>query len=281
MIVESLVDAGYKVTVLTRSSSQKKHPSDVEVVQVDYEDKEALTQALRGHDVVISTIGYPAFLLQQTIIDAAIAAGVKRFIPSEWGSDTTNPNTRVLPGACEKAQIQEYLLKKANEGQIDFTLIFTGPFLDFCLRVGFLMDLKGHTVDLYDGGDVLFSTTNTSSVGKGVVEVLRQGDNMKNRTVYMEDIALTQNKLVQMVEELSGREFKKKIVNTKEMEEAAYAEAKKENPVPWNIYNFIKLSIWREGFGGHFAQTDSETLKIGMTEEDVKQTVAKILADSV
>ncbi len=34
---------------------------------------------------------------QINVINAAIAAGIKRFIPSDFGSDTTNPKACALP----------------------------------------------------------------------------------------------------------------------------------------------------------------------------------------
>ncbi len=204
--------------------------------------------------------------------------GVKRFIPSEFGSDTCNPKARALPVFGDKIVVQDYLIKKAREGLIEYTLIMSGPFLDWCLKMGLFLDLKGRSVDLYDGGETLFSTTSTQSVGEAVAGVLRHADETKSRAVYVEDILISQNRLVEMAEEIGGRKFEKKVVSTKEVEEGAYAEAKKENPNAWNWINFLKVGIWGEGFGGKFARTDSEMMKVEMTEEGVKEMMAKCMA---
>jgi uncharacterized protein YbjT (DUF2867 family) len=61
----------------------------VSVVKVDYSDKEALTTLLTGVDVVLSFViaaSDPTGETQKNLIDASIAAGVKRFAPSEWSS---------------------------------------------------------------------------------------------------------------------------------------------------------------------------------------------------
>ena len=53
---------------------------------VRYEDKESLAAALRGTHTLLSFIQVlfdPEGTTQKTLIDAAIAAGVKRFAPSE------------------------------------------------------------------------------------------------------------------------------------------------------------------------------------------------------
>ncbi|KAF9768830.1 hypothetical protein IL306_013817 [Fusarium sp. DS 682] len=62
---------------------------DVSWVKVNYEDRDQLTEILRGVHTVLSFIVAhmdPGSIAQKTLIDAAIAAGVKRFAPSEWGS---------------------------------------------------------------------------------------------------------------------------------------------------------------------------------------------------
>jgi NmrA-like family len=40
---------------------------------------------------VVSLVGAPALTSQKAYIDAAVASGVKRFIPSEFGCDTQAP----------------------------------------------------------------------------------------------------------------------------------------------------------------------------------------------
>jgi uncharacterized protein YbjT (DUF2867 family) len=55
---------------------------------VDYSDKESLTKALQGFHTVLSFVQILAdqgAMSQKNLIDAAIAAGVKRFAPSEHG----------------------------------------------------------------------------------------------------------------------------------------------------------------------------------------------------
>lgn len=60
-----------------------------EWVQVDYSDKENLTQVLKGVDVVLSFVTPQTDsgnVAQKNLIDASIQAGVKRFAPSEWAT---------------------------------------------------------------------------------------------------------------------------------------------------------------------------------------------------
>jgi hypothetical protein len=55
---------------------------------VDYDDKATLVEALQGIHTVLSFIQLlsdPEQKAQKNLIDAAIAASVKRFAPSEYG----------------------------------------------------------------------------------------------------------------------------------------------------------------------------------------------------
>lgn len=64
------------------------------------------------------------------LIDAAIAAGVKRFIPSEFGANNLDPRARQLvPTYDIKGAILEYLQKKAEEsnGSLTWASISCGP----------------------------------------------------------------------------------------------------------------------------------------------------------
>ena len=60
----------------------------VKVIQVDYNDKGDLTKHLQGVDTVLSFIlehNDPEGTVQKNLVDASVAAGVRRFAPSEWG----------------------------------------------------------------------------------------------------------------------------------------------------------------------------------------------------
>lgn len=140
-IVNALLEAGFQVTVLNRIGS-KPHPT-LNSIEVDYTSVPSLTAALQGKDVFISNI--PHHGVQKPLIDAAIAAGVKRFLPSEFGMDVMRDGkTANLPYFRDgKKAIQEYLRRKSAEGmEMTWTSVVTGLFLDWCLDVGFGVDLK-------------------------------------------------------------------------------------------------------------------------------------------
>lgn len=75
-----------------------KHREDVPLIRTGYSFS-ALTEAFVGQDAVICVVGPAGIGLQSTFIDAAEAAGAKRFIVDDFG---WGPDVRSLP---EFAQI--------------------------------------------------------------------------------------------------------------------------------------------------------------------------------
>ena len=139
-ILTALTESPFNVTVFTRADSKTTLPSAVKSVTVDYNSVTALTSALKGQDALISTLGGLAPHIQTNVIKATLAAGIKRIIPSEFGSDTTNAKVRSLPVYADKVAAQELLAAEAAKGNVTYNLIFNGPLLDWGLIVGFLVD---------------------------------------------------------------------------------------------------------------------------------------------
>ena len=83
--MKELLKSGlFEITVLTRESSTHQFPNGVKVVKVDYRNVEALTTALNGQDALVSAVATNAVPSQRQLIEAAVEAGVKRIIPSEY-----------------------------------------------------------------------------------------------------------------------------------------------------------------------------------------------------
>lgn len=171
-VFEQLLKAGFQITVITRKGSSHIWPSNITVKEVNYDSLDSLTEALQGQDAVVSTITTSSLSAQINLIDAAVKAGVKRFIPSEFGSDTFNAKASQLPFCKPKIEVQQALKKAAAESSLTWTAVLCGPFLDWAIRVGFFADVKNRTILLPDGGNNTASSTTLPTVGKAVVGVL-------------------------------------------------------------------------------------------------------------
>jgi NmrA-like family len=88
----------------------------------DHYPENELIEAFSGQDVVVSTIGVPA-----------VKAGVRRFLPAEFGGNKENPKVASLPLFGAKQEVLAYLKSKESD-QFSWTGIATGPFLDWWVR---------------------------------------------------------------------------------------------------------------------------------------------------
>ncbi|GAB7363230.1 hypothetical protein MBLNU230_g3512t1 [Neophaeotheca triangularis] len=282
-VLSALLSANiFNITVLTRTNSDSTFPPTVKVARVDYNSITSLTAALQGQDAVISNVNSAGVEQQQLLIDAAVSAGVQRFIPSEFGCDTTNPKAAQLPVYKSKVETAKYLEAKAQESGLTYTLVLNSAFLDWGVRVGFLIDLKNKKLTRFDGGDNKFSATRLSTVGQGVVGVLKRPEETANRAVRIHDCLLTQNQLLGIAQRVVGAEGwtvdDKKTAETERQAYEMLASGKGES-IGLAMMTFLMSGAFREGYGGGFEQTDNTLLGIeGMSEGDVEELVKKIAA---
>ncbi|CAI7657396.1 unnamed protein product [Penicillium glandicola] len=275
-ILKELLAAGFDVTVLTRQGGDKTFDSRAHVAQVDYESLDSLTAALAGQDAVVNTLNVGAVpkSTHLRLVDAAVAAGVKRFIPSEYGCDTTSPLTSKLPVFADKVSIAEYLQSVAQTSGLSYSLLITGPFLDWGLEKGFVLNLAGPAA-LYDGGERVFSSTTLSGIGKGVVGIINNLEVTKNTTIYINEARVSQKKLL----ELSGKSIETTIVQTADLEREAFEELAKPNPNPALFAGkFILRALFGEGYGSLFdsekVYNDLFGLRI-LSEEELRGIIPK------
>lgn len=281
-VLNALINSGkFSVTVLVRSSSKATFPTSVKVIQIDYESLDSLTHALKGHDALVSTVGPSGFQGQTLLIDAAVAAGVKRFLPSEFGSDLDNPKVAALPFFDSKITVNRYV-EAATKTHPDFTytLIRNAAFLDWGIKKSLVLDWKSGKPTIWDGGDRLFSATTLTSVGQAVVGVLANPEATKNRAVYVQDLAISQNKLLSLTlkvaPQLQLEPVPAKLADIKAVSDARIAKGEFTMDV---LVLYIFVSLFGEGYGRHWAKTDNELLGISgnYTDADIEAILKKSL----
>ncbi|QYT05036.1 NmrA domain-containing protein [Trichoderma simmonsii] len=191
---------------MSRASSKVTFPENIRVYKTDYSEP-SLISALEGHDAVVSTISGSGLKEQQKIIDAAILAGVKRFIPSEYGIDVCHPKAmEIVPFFNQKQQINAYLRSKESQG-ITWTSVATGPFLDWGLQAGlFGFDFKNRSATFVDEGTQPFSTTILPTVGKAIASVLTHASDTENKRIFVHSFRTTQKQLLEILEKQTGRQ---------------------------------------------------------------------------
>lgn len=202
MLNALLEEEAFDVTILVpRGRALVNYPPEVRFTTVDYESPESLRAALQGIDAVVSTLGKRTGMdCQFRLIDAAVASGVKRFIPSEFGADLQNAKIRGFPTYRAKVQTEQYLEKLAERTNLTYTYIYNSLLFEDGLAMNVFGDFSARTVNIYDGGDTPFSTTRISTVARAVVAVLQQFEATKNRAVRIQDISISPNELLRRIQ---------------------------------------------------------------------------------
>ncbi|KAI0411092.1 hypothetical protein F5X98DRAFT_381091 [Xylaria grammica] len=278
-IVGGLVDAGFAVTVLTREGSTATFPAGVATKAVDYSSLESLKAALAGQDAVVSTITTVAVGAQQLLVDAALAAGVRRFIPSEFGL-----NTRFLGndpiGTILQAKIQavNYLHEKSKQNpSFTWTAISTGLFFDWTLERGIVgLDKATKTATIYDSGNEPYQASNLPHIGKAVAAVLRHPEVTTNRYLSIASFNPTQNQVLGLVEKLTGQKWTVHHLTTDEQQRiGAEKFAKGDHSA---FFNLLKRRVYADGAGLAVRGPDNAIDLLGLEEDDLEGTLRAWLA---
>ncbi|KAJ5668267.1 uncharacterized protein N7477_006837 [Penicillium maclennaniae] len=222
IILDALIfSASFSVTVISRKESEALFPEGVTVLKSDFSEA-SLEAAFRGQDAVVSAVGATAFSEQKAFVDAAIRAGVQRFIPSEFSaSSQSDAVLQLLPLLEQKNKLIKYLKSKKASG-LTWTGIATSGLFDWGLRNGFLeFDISTRTATIWDGGDKSFTLTNEKQLGRSVISVLENPQATSNQYLYVASVETTQNEIVKTLEQVTGARWTIKSTTTNEQVSAA------------------------------------------------------------
>lgn len=216
VLLPVLVAADFQVTILQRASSTSSVPSadhpnvTVKVVDSDFALPD-LTAALQGQGAVIAAFPIPGRLeYHLRLAYAAAQAGVRRFIPADFGScDAANPEAlKRLQLYRDKVRVRERceeLEREFASKGFSWTALVCGHFFDWGLRDNFLhFDLEKREALLLDGGNTPASASTLHRVGEAVVAVLRKPAETANKTLFVQSFNPTQRQVLAALEKVTG-----------------------------------------------------------------------------
>jgi len=286
-VVQALLQANLEVSVLSRISSTATFPEGVNVIKTDY-SHESLVNALRGQEAVVSTISTYSLEQQISIVDAAIEAGVRRFLPSEFGVDTSSRalGEGGLPPALTKTETAAYLKSKEYTG-MTWTCVIVGAFFDWSFAfpgiLGF--NIPANTATIFDGGDVAFEATNLAQIGRAVVAVLSPEhlDETANQYVYINSFTITQNQILKLFEDVGRKPFEIKHATADDFNKAAL-EKMNSDPKRGQVWTqgvvaaIILIMMNYRGFCQYSQTKGLWNQRLGLPEEHPEDTIKEILS---
>lgn len=291
-IIDALLAASFNVSVVTRESSTATFPPRVTVHRSDYSER-SLLPAFKNKDAVVSTIATYSVQEQISLIDIAIKAGIKRFIPSEYGIDTSLPHiSEFVPPAVHKHDVVKYLKTKESSG-LSWTAICVGGFFDWVFQYPGLMgwNLPERKVTIFDGGDIEYEVTNVDQIGRAVANSLlpQYIEQTTNVYVYINSFTVSQNRVLSELERLTGNKFEVTNITLEDLSRAGMEKLKSKDAfesqgggqyAPGSVEVITALI---HGYGGfnNFSKTQGLWNKrLGLPVEDLKETLERVIQAS-
>jgi len=194
---------------------------------------------------------------------------------------TTNPELENLPVYSSISKIRKYLQSKAEAGELSWTVLACGAFLDFVVNSPVLLDWEHHAVAIFDDGENRISSTSLPVVGKAVAAILQNFDATKNKIVRTSEIILTQNQVLGIAKELRPDVLwtVSKIQTSVMLQEGLDLFATGDFSMS-AVMKLIKgTALAGDKYGGAYDVTDNELLGVKeLTLADLRRLIAEKLA---
>ncbi|KAL4938442.1 hypothetical protein BDV06DRAFT_231853 [Aspergillus oleicola] len=281
IILKGLLNAStFNITTLTRTFSTATFPVGVTVRKSDF-SSEDLQEAFKGQDAVISIVGATGFAEQKKFIDAAIAAGVSRFLPSEFSADTLNETVlNLLPLFWQKKEVLDYLKEKESES-FSWTGVTSSGLFDWGIANGFFQfDIASRTATIWDDGNKKFTLTNEKQLGDAMVSLLKRPEATANKYLYISSVETSQNEILAALEKATSSKWTLQHTTTEQqVTEGSKKLQAGEFEGAFQLVRAIPFGI-TPGLDSNYAKDRPLANDLlGLKEESVQETIQRVVAE--
>ncbi|HEY0031992.1 MAG TPA: NmrA family NAD(P)-binding protein [Devosia sp.] len=208
-IVASLRREGADVWALVRPHADAEKLGALEaggarVIKVDLAKADELVAALRGANVVISALnGLRPVIVdgQQRLLEAAIKAGVRRFMPSDYSADFT----KTADEPNRNFDLRREFASILDDAPIEAVSVLNGMFMDILAYSNPLFDLRKHSTAYWGEPDQLLDFTTMDDTASATA--LAALSPRAQRYVRVAGDTLDARALAQIGSEVTGKEF--------------------------------------------------------------------------
>jgi len=259
-LVEASAKAGHPTFVLSRDVS----PSDPEKanlldgfkslgvtpVQGDINDHGGLVSAMKQVDIVISTVGKQHVFNQGKIIDAIKEAGnIKRFLPSEFGSDVDNAT--IVEPALSVYKCKSDLRKTIQAEGIPYTVVVANGFAGVFLKGFGQKDATTPPRDkilIFGDGNAKVIFSKEEDIADYTIKAMGDPRTL-NKILYIRPAKniLSFNEIVALWEGKIGKTIEKTY-----LPEELLLKKIESSPMPINMYMSLAYSIFIKGDGANY-----------------------------
>ena len=180
----------------------------VEIVPGDLSDQSGteLAAIFRRFDTVISCTGFAGGPgVQLKLARAALDAGVKRYLPWQFGVDYEVIGRGSAQDLFDEQLDVRDLLR--SQVQTEWVIVSTGMFTSFLFEPAFgVVDLARNTVNALGGWDNAVTVTTAEDIGALTTEIVFSEPRIANQVVYIAGDTVTYRQLADTIDRLMGTE---------------------------------------------------------------------------
>jgi hypothetical protein len=209
-IIDHLLAQNVHVKAVVRKSTSKEKVEKlvnkgVKVTHIDFDDVISLKNAFIGADCVVSALaGLRDIIydLQKKIVEAAVEAGVPRFIPSDFCTDFLP----LTPGCNRNLDMRREFHDYINSQNIRATSIFNGAFLELITGDMPLILYGQKRILCWGDPQTKMDLTHTSNVA--LYTSYAALDEMSPRYLHIAGQTISPVEVVDLLTKLSNTKFK-------------------------------------------------------------------------
>ena len=180
----------------------------VEIVPGDLSDQSGteLAAIFRRFDTVISCTGFAGGPgVQLKLARAALDAGVKRYLPWQFGVDYEVIGRGSAQDLFDEQLDVRDLLR--SQVQTEWVIVSTGMFTSFLFEPAFgVVDLARNTVNALGGWDNAVTVTTAEDIGALTTEIVFSEPRIANQVVYIAGDTVTYRQLADTIDRLMDAE---------------------------------------------------------------------------
>ncbi|TVY82386.1 putative pinoresinol-lariciresinol reductase [Lachnellula suecica] len=271
-ILAALNTAGYTVTAIQRKDSKNVASGAANSLKVDLTSESGLTEAFKGQDVVVSAVPNPVLATEKVWMDAAVSAGVKRIVLSEYSTNLETKLSQALPIVKDKLEIRKYAETLGSSGKIGWSSVNGGPFfVPFIWTSGWMgANPKTKKASYHDGGNKIVCTSTLERIGESVAKILapEHAAETKNKSIYTYSAPVSERKITDIIAKITGSNFSETNSSIDEVTKDAFAAFEKGDMS--KMMHFYIPFCFGDGYGGDF-RDQAWNEKLGLKEMSDKE----------
>jgi uncharacterized protein YbjT (DUF2867 family) len=218
--------------------------------------------------------------LPNRLIDASVAAGVYRYIPSDFGFDPELAGVHELPVFARKGACFEHVKKAAASSGLTWSIIACGAFLDWNLSTGYVnIHLADKKIALLGDGTNVTPWTTLPNVGRATAAVLLAPDETENRVVYVHDTYKSQKQLGELAKAALGPEgWEETSVDIKKQFENAMADFTSGNFSPMVFGTMVQYASSTPELAREWPRDDNALVGLKeISDDEVKDLIKELV----